>query len=487
MKNRLSLVLCKTKMPIFYLLLLFLLAGNTTVVYGLDVNNQTTTVTGMITDASGQPLPGANVIEKGTSNGAQTDFDGNYSLQITNANAILVFSYIGFESKEVAFNGQSTINVSLSEDAELLDEVVVIGYGEQKRSDISGSVSEVKQEEIAKNPTPNLSNALVGQATGIIATQRSGEPGRDGSNILIRGVGTTGDASPIYVIDGIIRSSRDFAQLNSNEIESFSVLKDAASAAVFGVRGGNGVILATTKRGESGKMSIRLSSNLGIQERTPDPEYLGSYEYAQLYNEALVNQGDDPVYSDEDLQKYLSGSNPDTHPDVKWFSVLNKTAMVRSNSISASGGSEKVRFATSFGYLNQDGVIPADNFKRYNFRSNIDAQVTNTTKLAFDISGRDEKINSIKDPEVFRWLSSAPPNRRPIQWSNGTYSSGPAYLTLPENGYRREGNQVFKGRIQLDQELTFLDGLAFKAIGSYDKTLTDKKIGLLQKHLFMSV
>jgi TonB-linked SusC/RagA family outer membrane protein len=240
------------------------------------------------------------------------------------------------------------------------------------------------------------------------------------------------------------------------------------------MRAGNGVILVTTKRGKAGRMQINFSSNLGIQERTRDPEYLGSYEYSMLYNEALINQGDDPIYSEDDLQKFKDGSSPDTHPDADWYSVLNKTALVQTYGISASGGSEKVQYAASFGSLDQDGIIPADNFKRYNFRSNIDAAVTNTTKLSFDVSGRDEKINSIGNPEVFRWLTSTAPNKTPIKWSNGTYSSGPAYLTLPENGYRKEGIQVFKGRMEIDQKLP-IEGLSIKGIASYDKTITDKK------------
>ena len=437
------------------------------------VFGQKEAISGTVIDNSGQPIPGASVIVKGTTTGTSTDFDGKFTINASPAN-VLLMSYIGYATREITVGSQKTISVTLQEDVAKLDEVVVLGYGTQKRSDISGSVSEIAQKEIAKNPTPNLSNALVGQTSGIIATQRSGEPGRDGSNIFIRGIGTTGDASPIYVIDGIVRTARDFSQLNSNEIESFSILKDAASSAVFGMRAGNGVVLVTTKRGKEGKMQIEFSSSLGVQERTRDPEYLGSYEYSMLYNEALMNQGQEPIYSDEDLQKFKDGSNPDTHPDADWYSVLNKTALVKTHNISATGGSEKIRYATSFGFLDQNGIIPADNFKRYNFRSNIDADVTNTTKLSFDISGRDEKINSIGNPEVFRWLTSTAPNKTPIQWSNGDYSSGPAYLTLSENGYRKEGNQVFKGRIQIEQQLP-VEGLSLKAIASYDKTITDKK------------
>lgn len=431
------------------------------------------TIKGKITDGQGAPLPGATVLVKNTNKSTTTDFDGNYTITASETD-ILIFSYIGYITKEIAISGQTTINVTLNEDISKLEEVVVVGYGTQKRSDISGSVSQISQEKIAKNPTANISNALVGQTTGIIARQTTGEPGRDDSDIFIRGIGTMGNASPIYVIDGIVSSARDFSQLNSSEISSFSILKDAASAAVFGVRGGNGVILVTTKRGKEGKMQISFSSNYGIQERTRDPEFLGSYEYAKLYNEARTNNGNPVVYSDADLQKFLDGSDPDGHPSVNWMSVLNKTSAIRTNSLSASGGSDKIRYATSVSLLDQDGLLDTDNFRRVNFRSNIDADVTNTTKLSFDVSGRDEKINSVAGTEVFRWLVSAKPDLAPIKFSNGGYSGGPSYLTLPENGYRKRKNQVFHGRIQIEQQLP-IDGLSAKGIISYDKTFTDNK------------
>jgi TonB-linked SusC/RagA family outer membrane protein len=436
-------------------------------------NEQQKTVSGMVLDDKGMGIPGASVVVKGTKNGVSTDFDGKFTINVKETD-VLVFSFIGYLAQEVSVSGKKTINVTLGEDIAKLDEVVVIGYGSQKRSDISGAVSQIGQKEIAKNPTANISNALVGQTTGIIARQTTGEPGKDDSDIFIRGIGTMGNATPLYVIDGIVRSARDFSQLNSSEIASFSILKDAASAAVFGVRGGNGVILVTTKRGKEGKMQISFSSNFGIQERTRDPEFLGSYEYANLYNEARTNNGDPVVYSDDDIQKFRDGSDPDGHPSVNWMSVLNKTAAMRTTNLSASGGSDKIRYATSVSLLNQDGLLDTDNFRRFNFRSNIDADVTNTTRLSFDVSGRDEKINSVAGEEVFRWLVSAKPDLAPIKYSNGGYSGGPAYLTLPENGYRREKNQVFQGRLQIEQQFP-IDGLSAKGIISYDKKFTDKK------------
>lgn len=442
---------------------------------GLFANAQDVPVKGRVTSTvDGQTIPGVNITVDGTNKSTTTDLDGNYTINASESD-ILVFSFIGFATKEIAVSGQKTINVVLSADVSKLDEVVVVGYGTQKRSKISGSVSEVSQKAIARNPSPNLSNSLVGQATGIIATQRSGEPGKDGSDILIRGIGTTGDSSPIYVIDGIVRSSSDFSQLSSSEIASFSILKDAASAAVFGVRGGNGVILVTTKRGAEGKMQIDFSSSLGVQERTKNPEFLNSYEYATLYNEALANAGKPAQYSQDDLQKYLTHSSPDTHPDTDWLSVLKKTAIMRNYNLSATGGTDKVRYATSLGYLKQEGIVPSNEFNRYNFRTNIDANVTNTTKLSFDVSGRDEKTNNVP-ADVFREMGkSIPPNRAPIKWSNGEYSSGPSYAALPENGYRKRNIQAFRGRIELEQQLTFIKGLSIKGIAAYDKTFTDNK------------
>ncbi|PPK87096.1 TonB-linked SusC/RagA family outer membrane protein [Neolewinella xylanilytica] len=433
----------------------------------------TVIVTGTVQDETGEPLPGATILEEGTQNGTVTDIDGAYTLEVAE-NATLIISFIGYESMNVEVEGRTEIDVNLRPASGTLEEVVVIGYGEQKRSDLAGAVSEISNKEISENPTPNISNTLVGRTPGIIATQRSGAPGDDASQIFIRGIGTTGDASPLYVIDGIVRSARDFSQLNSNEIESVSILKDAASAAVFGVRGGNGVVLVTTRRGREGRMQVSLSANYGLQERTNEQQFLGSYEYAKLYNEALTNQGDDPLYSEDDLDKYREGSSPDTHPDADWLSVLDDWAPIQNYSLGANGGTERIRYSALLGYVDQKGIVPSNEFNRYNYRSNIDADVTTSTRLSFDLSGRDEVTNDVAATDVFRWMAGTPPNEAPIQWSNGTYSSGPAYLTLPENGYRNRRIQNFNGRLQLVQQLP-LEGLSLMGIASYNKDITGQK------------
>ena len=260
-----------------------------------------TIVTGKV--ASGDTaLSGVTVQVKSTSTGTQTDANGQFSINAPSGGT-LIFSYVGFTAQEVRVGNRTTINIELQPIGQQLDEVVVVGYGTQKKSNISGSVSTISAKQIASSPSPNLSNSLVGRATGIIAVQPSGAPGSDGSNILIRGIGTTGDASPIYVIDGIVRSPSDFAQLNAAEIENFTVLKDAASAAVFGVRGGNGVILVTTKRGATGKMQISFNSSYGVQERVRQAKLMNSFEFASLFNEALKNDGRPAQYTDAEIQK----------------------------------------------------------------------------------------------------------------------------------------------------------------------------------------
>jgi TonB-linked SusC/RagA family outer membrane protein len=442
----------------------------------LEILIQGITITGrVISHEDNTGLPGVNVIVMGTSQGTVTDIDGNYTLEVPDAESVLVFSSVGFIQEEVAVGNKTVIDMVLTPDITALDEIVVIGYGEQKLSDISGSVSTVSAEKIAQSPVPNLSNSLVGQAAGIIATQPTGEPGNDNATILIRGAATTGGRNPLYVIDGIERSASDFFQLNPSEVESVSILKDAASAAVFGMRAGNGVILVTTKRGNAGRLQISFNGSYGVQERTREPEFLNSYEYALLRNEALANSGLPPDFTDGDIQKYLDGSSPDTHPDTDWFDLLRDSAPMQQYNLSANGGTENIQYATSLSFLNQDGITKSDNFKRYNFRSNIDANVTNTTRFSFDISYRKQKRLSLgKGDELFRWLNTQP-NKYPLEFSNGGLASGPAYISATENGYRRNEVEALRTRIQLHQQLPFIDGLSFKIIGAYDNTQTDNK------------
>jgi TonB-linked SusC/RagA family outer membrane protein len=334
---------------------------------------------------------------------------------------------------------------------------------------------------MSRNPSPNLSNSLVGQAPGIIAVQRSGEPGRDQSDIFIRGVGTTGNSSPLYVIDGIVSSQSDFAQINSNEIASVSVLKDAASAAVFGVRGGNGIILVTTKRGVSGRTQFSYNVNYGIQQRTRIPSYVGSYDFATLFNEARINDGGEALFTPDDLQKFKDGSDPDGHPNTDWFStVLKKTAPMKQHTLSANGGTEKARYALSLSYLDQDGVYTGNGFKRYNFRSNLDADATNTTRISFDLAGRSENIfaPSISSGDLFNALGRVRPIDAAV-FTNGKYAAtiqgNPLAYIQPSEGYNRNNTWGMRARAQILQTIPFVKGLSIKGIAAFNKSFGEEK------------
>src|SRR5690606_9908630 len=242
-------------------------------------------VSGTVTAAmDGTPLPGVSIIVKGTSNGVVSDFDGNYQLSNVPSDATLEFSYIGFVSQSIAVGGKSQINVALDEDLEQLSEVVVVGYGEQKREAITGSVVSINTSDLVKTPTVNVSNAIAGRMPGVIATQSSGEPGYDGSTIRIRGTNSFGDSSPLVVIDGVPAREGGFARLNPADIASISVLKDA-SAAIYGARAANGVILVTTKRGSKGKTSVTYTSNIGFSQPTTIPDLAGAVEYSEMRND----------------------------------------------------------------------------------------------------------------------------------------------------------------------------------------------------------
>src|SRR5690606_7353786 len=296
------------------------------------------TVSGNITDEAGMPMLGVNIIEKGTNNGTTSDFDGNYTIRVSSSDAVLVFSFIGYESKEVTVGNQSTINTKMLPSAAALDEVVVVGYGTQKKLTLTGSVVDVEGEELTKSPNPNVTATLQGRLPGLVAVQRSGQPGSDDANILIRGNGTTGDNAPLIIIDGVERSL--IGRLNPEDIESISVLKDG-SAAIYGARGGNGVILVTTKKGKVGKPEFSLSYSSAFSSPTKVTDMLDAATFAQVYNEGDYyrnhrggNSGNgisysqynaaNPFYSSSSIEKYRNGSDPVSFPNTDWMGDVLK-------------------------------------------------------------------------------------------------------------------------------------------------------------------
>jgi TonB-linked SusC/RagA family outer membrane protein len=344
-------------------------------------------VTGSITDSEGVPLPGASVVELGTSNGAQTDFDGNYQIT-TVLGATLSYSYIGMVSQTITVSSETKINIVLKEDAAQLDEVVVVGYGTQKVVNLTGSVAVVKAAEITRQPVAQASQALAGLVPGLTATQSSGQPGEDGATLRIRGVGTLGNGAknnPLILIDGI---PDDLNGLDPNDIESISVLKDASAAAIYGSRAANGVILVTTKRGKEGKLSTSYSTYVGIQSIAQNLEFLDALGYMEAFNSAQPG-----AFSEDTLQSYRNGTGVGTEalPDTDWVDLLfSSGALQQYHSISVRGGSEKTRMASSISYTDQDGNIPNFNFKRYNGRFNLDFKLSDKIDLAFDLNFRRE-------------------------------------------------------------------------------------------------
>ncbi|MFC5683114.1 SusC/RagA family TonB-linked outer membrane protein [Flavobacterium sp. MAHUQ-51] len=446
---------------------------------------QSIEISGKVVDVSGQPLIGANVLEKGTTNGIQTDIDGNFKLTIKDKNAVLVVSYMGFLVKEVPVNSKTNITIILEADATSLDDVVVVGFGKQKKESVVSSISTIKGEEL-KLPTRSLSNNLAGRVSGIIAVQRSGEPGYDNSEFWIRGISSfKGGTTPLVLVDGIPRNMND---IEPDEIETFSILKDAASTAIYGAEGANGVILVTSKRGKAQKTLISYRGEYSLLQPTRLPEFLGAVDFMKLYNEGLSNEGKQPKFSDEVIARTQSGLDPDLYPDVQWLDLLRNTTNNQRHTLNFRGGGEKARFFISGAYFGESGLFKSNpnvnyenniGLKRYNLRSNVDFDVTNTTLLRVDLSGQYLETNypGVGTAALFRNITLAPPNLYPMIFSDGTFASHPTpsdnrsnpYNLLMESGYAKEWRSSIQSKVAIEQKLDVVtDGLMVKGVVSYD-------------------
>jgi TonB-linked SusC/RagA family outer membrane protein len=356
-----------------------------------QVNAQT--VKGIVTDAKGETIIGATILEKGTSNGTITNFDGEFSLTLIKSNSTILVTYVGYVDEEVKPTVKTILKVVLKENAKILDEVVVVGYGVQKRTSVTGSVSAVSADKLQKLPTDNVSNMLAGRVSGLVTRQTSGVPGENGSSIYIRGISTTGNSSPLVLVDGV---ERDFQNLDPSEIETITVLKDAASASIYGVRGANGVILVTTKRGSlSEKISVNYNGSFSASTNANFPEFLDGVEFANYHNKAKMLDGQ-PIEFDEQRIGYIKNGNDPmgVWGNTNWFKLIFKPyAPSTSHTLNLSGGSEKVKFFVGTNYLKQDGIIDRVSFNRYNLRSNLDVKIANDLTFKVDIAGRLEQRN----------------------------------------------------------------------------------------------
>ena len=486
------------------LVLLLLLPG--------QISAQNVRVTGRVLDEQGEGVIGAGVVIQGTTTGTITDLDGNFALSVPRGTTLEI-SCVGFATQEVQVTG-TTLTVTLLPDTTALDESVVIAYGQQKKVTITGAVSAVGGDDLLKAPVANVANALQGNLPGVSAVQASGMPGADEPVIRIRGVGSLNSAEPLVLVDGVERS---FSQLDPNEIESISVLKDASATAVFGVRGANGVILVTTKRGATGKASVTASASAAVQTISKFIDFADSYTYGKMWNYTAITDAlpmsqwpgsatisDYTPYADtgirfsqEVMEHFRTGDMPRTFPNMDWIKyIMNDSAWQEQANVNVNGGTERVRYFVSAGFLNQDSLFKTFsdnknetfNYKRLNYRANLDIDVSKYSQLSITLGGRMQNRNTMGGGEgfLFRYLQGATPyagsgvdelGRHIVSDENFV---GPFDRDALSNyyglGYQLESANVLNFDIQYRLSLDFLTkGLSFKTKASYNSEYTAQK------------
>lgn len=442
---------------------------------GIKPSNQ---LAGMIKDTNGDPIVGANIVEKGTTNGTISNIDGGFSLHVASG-ATLVISYIGYVSQEIKVENRRSFSIVLQEDAEMLDEVVVIGYGTLKKKDLTGSVTAVKGEDLASRKTTQLSTALQGAIAGVTVTRDNNAPGAAAGSIRIRGVTTIGDTSPLVIIDGVTGSIND---VNPNDVESMSVLKDAASSSIYGSRAAAGVILITTKRAKEKDLSIHYNFEYGLEIPTKQPEYVGVKRFLETTNELRYNDnksgGWNQAYSEDDVnnwEKYHQ-TNPDKYPMTDWVDMILKGSAPRqTHTISVAGGSKAVKSNASFVYDKVDGLYADRYYERFMVRANNDFTVNKYLGAALDIHFKRTK-NHMPHYSPFSDMRLAP-MIYPAVWANGKYASGKngnnPYAIVNSGGFKDEWYNQVGGRAAI--HITPLDGLKISGLIAPSYTFSKNK------------
>jgi TonB-linked SusC/RagA family outer membrane protein len=443
-------------------------------------------VTGKVTDEKAQPLYGVTISSKNGNSNTSTQKDGTYSIALPDGNSALVFTYVGYAAQEIPVNNTKEINIILKTQATGLEDVVIVGYGQQKKVSMIGAISTIKSEEL-KQPVANMTNLIAGRIAGVVGVQRSGQPGYDKAEIYIRGISTFTSSSPLVLVDGV---ERDFANVDPEDIASFSILKDASATAVYGVRGANGVIIIQTKKGKPGKPLINVQYDQGITQFTSIPEFADGVTYMQMANEAYRSSNPNdplPKYSADRIAKTASGADPDLYPNVNWFDELfKKSGQNRRARVNASGGSENAQYYLSMGYYDEKGLYKTDQlanynsaikFTRYNFTSNLSLKVTRSTKVDFGASGWISNGNYPGSSVGDIWNSAylLPPILIPTVYSNGLHSQlrtgdifNP-YNRLTQTGYVTEFRSQLWSNIRVTQDLgSLLKGLSATAMFSFD-------------------
>ncbi len=463
----------------------------------------------VIDNETNEGLPGVNIQIKGTKKGVNSSSTGEYTINVADKSAVLVFSFIGYETKEVIVGNRLILNISLKPADKTLEEVVVVGFGTQKKINATGAISTINTKELVQSPVANISNSLVGRMPGLFATQSGGEPGNDGSKIRIRGVGTfSGNTDPLTLVDGI--QVDNYNNIDPNEIESVTILKDASSTAVYGIRGANGVLIITTKRGKAGPPKISYTFNQGFNSFTDMRDMMNSADYATNFNSALKADSYvtgavyTPRYSLTDIELYGNGKDPIFHPSVNWADVMFKKVSTQSqHNVSISGGQNKVRYFISAGLFNQEGLFkdtkdlvdafsPQSTFRRYNIRSNFNFDITTRLKATLDLSSQTEVRSGNNGTnterivgDVFRASPLSTPgvvDGKIVNIFTGSQNNPYVSLLYPNlaGGLKRSYRNYLNGSLRLDYDLgSITKGLsthANVAIQTYnDQQITNTK------------
>ncbi len=477
-------------------------------------------VTGKVVDRNNVPLPGVTIVIKGTTQGTTTDSQGEFMIAVPNANTVLVFSFIGFEKQEITVGGRQTINVTMKESVNEFEEMVVVGYGEQRKESVVAALSTIEATGLKQTPTSNLGIALAGRLPGLTVLQRSGVPGGEAMEFYIRGRSTVNGQEPLVVVDGV---ERDFKALDPREIETISILKDASATAVYGVRGANGVIMISTRRGKAGKTVIDITGENSWQSPTRLPDMVSSYDYARLRNQVETQNGREPIYSDYALERYRLGDKPELYPVRDFVHEFMRDAfpMQRVN-INISGGSERMRYFTTVGYLYQEGIFKTEKFSEYdydpqskanrvNFRSNFDIDLTKSLKMFLNVSGFMQKKNDpVIVPNNAAYLSDVagysivigaliqtPSNYHNDKTPDGEVLSSMQkggnvnnvpYGMLNRTGFRNTQTNQVTTTLGLEQKLDFITkGLSAKVVASYDAYSSNQQVRQRSFQLYEAV
>ncbi|WP_218598472.1 TonB-dependent receptor [Polaribacter sp. NJDZ03] len=446
-----------------------------------DAYAQKVAIKGTITDQFGTPLPGVSVLEKGSTNGTTTDFDGVYTISVSDQKAFLTFSYIGYATKEVQVNNQTNINVALEEEVGQLDEIVLVGYGSVKKSDVTGSVSSVSAEELTKTQSTSIAQAIQGRAPGVSVTKSSGQPGST-PTVRIRGVGTVNNADPLYIVDGV--PVNDITNVNMDDAETVQVLKDASATAIYGSRGANGVVLITTKVGSKNRSTISYKTYTGIENRIDNLDVMNAEQWATLYNEGKVNDGATPE---------AAFADPSSLESYNWKDAVYRTGTIVSHQLSLSGGGEKTSYYVSFGKLKQKGIVSNTSFDRTNFRVNSTYQIKPQIRVGQNIQYSKSSSNAVasfggnsNNKTAFIGFVVDPVS--PIYNTDGSparplYSTeirNPVGLTLYEQTPLTK--ESFLGNVFVEADL--MKGLKFKS--NYGLEVNNRKMDNFQSEYFIS-